>query len=282
MEPLRIEANDLVFDARAAGPVDGPLILMLHGFPQSSFEWRHQMPVLAGMGFRVVAPDQRGYSPDARPLGDEAYEVPRLVGDVIAIAAALGHERFHLVGHDWGAAVAWYTAMTQPDHVISLVPISVPHPFAFGRALANPAGEQARMSGYMDMFRSDGAVDVFLGDDAAFLRGIYAGAGLTEEEIDTYVDRLASPGALDAALAWYRAMTLPFRRPPVTPIRMPTMFVWSTGDVALGREGAELTADFVEGPYRFEVLEGASHWVPEQAPERLNELLKEHFAPYAP
>ncbi len=282
IERARIPVGEMVFDARVAGPADGPLVLMLHGFPQSSFEWRHQMPVLAALGFRVVAPDQRGYSEGARPPQVADYAIPRLVADVVGLADALGHERFHLVGHDWGAAVAWFTALLHPDRVVSLVPISVPHPLAFSQALADPGGEQARMSGYMDMFRSDSAEVVFLRDDAAFLRGIYDGAGLSEQEVQEYVDLLGSPEALGAALNWYRAMGLPTGTGPLTPIRMPTMFIWSTEDAALGRQGAELTARFVEGPYRFEVLEGVSHWVPEEAPDRLNRLLREHFAPFRP
>ncbi|MGH7540903.1 MAG: alpha/beta fold hydrolase, partial [Gemmatimonadota bacterium] len=106
MERIRIAVGDLVFDARAAGPADGPLVLLLHGFPQTSYEWRHQIPALASLGFRVVAPDQRGYSPDARPAGIAAYAMPALVGDVVGIADRLGRRTFHVVGHDWGAAVA--------------------------------------------------------------------------------------------------------------------------------------------------------------------------------
>ncbi len=284
IERIQIAVGELTFDARTAGPEDGPLVFMLHGFPQSSLEWRYQMPVLADLGFRVVAPDQRGYSAGARPAGVEAYTVPNLVADVVAMADALGRESFHVVGHDWGAAVAWFTGMMHPDRVLSLVPISVPHPSAFGQALANPEGEQARRSGYMETFRSDTAEAMFLRDDARRLRGIYAGAGLTAAEIDEYVGLLSEPGALTGALNWYRAMALPAGGSAIapTPISMPTMFVWSDQDVALGREGAELTARFVEGPYRFEILEGVSHWVPEEAAEALNVLLREHFAPFAP
>ncbi|MCG8469642.1 MAG: alpha/beta hydrolase [Gemmatimonadetes bacterium] len=278
----RIEAGGLAFDARVAGPEDGPLVFMLHGFPQSSYEWRHQIPALADMGFRVVAPDQRGYSAGARPEGVDAYGIPHLVGDIVGMADALGREAFHVVGHDWGAAVAWFVGLTHPDRVVSLVPMSVPHPFAFSQALADPEGEQARMSGYMEILRSEGAEERLLGDDAAMLRGVYAGAGLSDEDVETYVALLSQPGAMTGALNWYRAMDLQGGGAPMTPIAMPTMFIWSTEDTALGREGAELTERFVEGPYRFEILEGVSHWVPEEAAERVNELLGEHFAPYAP
>ncbi len=280
-DKVKIEVGELVFDALVAGPEDGPVVFMLHGFPQASFEWRHQLPKLASMGFRVIAPNQRGYSPGARPQGVEAYTIPNLVADIIGMADAVGADTFHIVGHDWGAAVAWFVGLMHPDRVLSLVPISVPHPYAFGQALADPEGQQAQMSGYMDVFRADGSEDLFLANDAAMLRGIYGGAGLSPSEIQEYVDLLGTREALGAALNWYRAMNLQTGAGQVTPIAMPTMYVWSTDDVALGREGAELTASFVEGPYRFEILEGVGHWVPEQAAEALNELLQEHFAPFA-
>ena len=281
MEHIQIEVGDFTFDALAAGPTDGPLVFLLHGFPQSSYEWRHQLPVLAAMGFRAVAPDQRGYSPGARPEGVEAYATANMVGDVVGMADALGRQTFHVVGHDWGAVVAWFVGLMHPERVESLVPMSVPHPFAFGQVLADPESEQARMSGYMEMFRSEGAEEAFLANDAAMLRGIYGGAGLSAQETGRYVDLLSQPGALTGALNWYRAMNLQGGGAPITPIAMPTMFIWSTGDTALGREGAELTESFIEGPYRFEVLEDISHWVPEQAADQVNELLQEHFAPFA-
>lgn len=282
MDRLEIELGAWTFDARAAGPADGPLVLLLHGFPQTSYEWRAQLPLLGEMGFRAVAPDQRGYSPGARPEGVEAYAIAELVGDVAGIADALGHATFHLVGHDWGGAVAWTAALTLPERVTSLVAISVPHPLAFRTALQSPSGEQARMSSYMETFRSRGAEELFLAEDAALLRGIYAGAGLSPEDVQVYVEALGTPEALRAALSWYRAMDLREGFAGLGPIRMPTTFVWSTGDAYLGREGAELTERFVEGPYRFEVLEGVSHWVPEEAHGRLGEILRRHFTPYAP
>lgn len=277
---IRIEVGDLAFDALETGPEDGPVVFLLHGFPQSSFEWRHQLPELAAMGFRAIAPDQRGYSPGARPEGVEAYAIPHLVSDVVGMADAVGARTFHLVGHDWGAAVAWFVALLHPDRVESLVPISVPHPQAFARALADPQGQQARMSSYMATFRSEGAEGMFLADDAAALRGIYS--GLEPGEIQKYVDVLGTPEALGAALNWYRAMNLQVDYGEMTPIRVPTMYIWSTEDVALGREAAEMTVEYVEGPYRLEVLDGVSHWVPEEAAADVNRLLREHFAPYRP
>jgi pimeloyl-ACP methyl ester carboxylesterase len=282
MQAIQIEVGELVFDALNAGPPDGELILLLHGFPQTSYSFRHQIPVLAKAGFRVIAPDQRGYSPGARPAAVEEYAIPHLVSDVVGMADALGHESFHVVGHDWGAAVAWFTALLHPDRVESIVAISTPHPFAFGEALANPSGQQAEMSSYMERFRAEGAEEALLADDASVFRNLFEGSGLESAEIQIYLDALGTPEAIGAALNWYRAMGLAAPAGATTPIRMPTMYIWSTGDVALGREGAELTAKYVEGPYRFEILEGISHWVPEQAAEELGRLLLEHFAGSGP
>ena len=178
VDEMQIEVGELVFDAVVAGPRDGPVVFMLHGFPQSAYEWRYQIPALASMGFRVIAPDQRGYSPGARPQGVEAYAIPSLVGDLIGMADAVGAEEFHVVGHDWGAVVAWFAGLRHPGRVLSLVPISVPHPFAFAQAIADPDGQQARMSGYMETFRSEGAEHMFLANDAAVLRAMYEGTSL--------------------------------------------------------------------------------------------------------
>jgi pimeloyl-ACP methyl ester carboxylesterase len=279
MERIQLQVGEFTFDALAAGPVDGELVFMLHGFPQSSYGFRNQIPFVAEMGFRVVAPDQRGYSPGARPEGVEAYAIGNLAADVVGMADALGKERFHVVGHDWGAAVAWNVGLTNPDRVISLVPLSVPHPYAFSEALRSSTGDQADRSGYFQLFASDSAAATFLANDAARLREIYTGwGGLSDEDVQVYVDLLSEPGALQAALNWYGAMSLGAGGAAVTPIGMPTMFVWSTEDTALGPEGAELTEKYVEGPYRFEVIEGVSHWIPEEAADQLNELLREHFS----
>ena len=285
IERIQLQVGELTFDALAAGPENGELVFMLHGFPQSSYEFRDQIPTVAEMGFRVVAPDQRGYSPGARPEGVGAYAVPNLVADVVGMADALGRERFHVVGHDWGAAVAWSVGLTNPDRVISLVPVSVPHPFAFGEALSSSTGDQAQRSSYFELFASDSAAAMFLANDAAGLRDLYSQWGeISDEDVQVYVNLLSEPGALQAALNWYGAMNLSAGGDAgggagQTPISMPTMFVWSTEDTALGREGAELTEKYVEGPYRFEIIEGVGHWIPEEAADRFNELLREHFAP---
>ena len=276
MQTLEIPVGPLTFDARAAGPADGELVLLLHGFPQTSLEWRAQLEALAGAGYRAVAPAQRGYSPRARPEGVEHYGIEHLVADVLAIADWLGGHRFHLVGHDWGAAVAWQVAGRHPDRLRTLNIVSVPHPAAFSKALTHD--DQRQRSSYIDFFRTpDKPEEVLLREGAVALRTMYTGSGSPEDVIDEYVRVLSEPGAMTAALNYYRAVDLGLLD-GLGPITMPTMFVWSTHDIALGPEGAEATGQHVEGPYRFEVLEGVSHWIPEEAAGDLNRLLLEHLA----
>jgi pimeloyl-ACP methyl ester carboxylesterase len=273
---VQIEASGFVFDALVAGPEDGDPVLLLHGFPQSSHEWRAQLEALARAGHRAVAPDLRGYSPGARPEGVAAYRIDLLVGDVVAIADAIGAPAFHLVGHDWGAAIAWLAAVLHPERLRSLTAVSVPHPAAFAFALATDP-EQRRMSGYVDFFRLEGVAEqALLADGARALRAAY-GSGAAAEAADSYVALLSEPGALTAALSYYRANDFAAGT-ALPPVRVPTLYVWSTADSALGRTGAEATQRFVDAPYRFEVLEGVSHWVPEDAADALSALVLEHVA----
>jgi pimeloyl-ACP methyl ester carboxylesterase len=278
MDSVRIPVGEDTFDARVAGPEDGELVLLLHGFPQTSYSWRAQLEALGAAGYRAIAPDQRGYSPGARPAEVEAYAVEHLVDDVIGMADALGIDRFHLVGHDWGAAVAWATAITRADRVRSLAALSVPHPDAFRRALQGEGGsDQSSRSGYVEFFVSDGAAETFTANGGEGLRNMFAISGLGD--VQPYLDALLQPGAMQAALNWYRAGFVGGGdRPPIGPCRVPTMFVWSTEDGALGPEGAKWTEQYVDAPYRFEVIEGVGHWIAESVPEQLNQLLLEHLA----
>jgi pimeloyl-ACP methyl ester carboxylesterase len=274
-EHIEIPVGPLTFDALAVGPPGGELVLLLHGFPQSSHEWRAQLGALGAAGYRAVAPDQRGYSAGARPVGVEHYRAEPLVADVVGMADHLGADRFHLVGHDWGAAVAWHVAGRHQPRLRSLTAVSVPHPAAFAAALGGD--DQRQRSSYIDVFRQEGkAEELLLEDDGGRLRAMLAGSGLSGD-IDTYVRRMREPGAMTAALNWYRAADAG-AIDGLGPITMPTMFVWSTADIALGREGAEATVNHVEGPYRFEVLEGVSHWIPEEAADDLNRLLLDHLS----
>jgi len=277
MDSIEIQVGPLTFDGLAAGPEAGTPVLLLHGFPQTSRAWVPQIEALAAAGYRAVAFDQRGYSPRARPPDVEAYGSPELVADVVGVADAVGMDRFHLVGHDWGGAVAWQVGGRHQDRLLTLTVVSTPHPAAMGLALnGGIGGDQAQRSGYMEIFRAPDSQDQFLANDALGLKNLYAISGMPEGKADPYLKALGTPEALGAALNWYRAADLTLTE-GLGPITVPTMYVWSTADAALGREAAEATARFVEGPYRFEVLEGVSHWVSEQVPEQLNALLLDHL-----
>jgi pimeloyl-ACP methyl ester carboxylesterase len=274
MEELTLDVGALTFTARAAGPADGDVVVLLHGFPETSYSWRQQLAALGDAGYRAVAPDQRGYSPGARPAAVEAYHPERLVEDVVGIADALGATRFHVVGHDFGGLVAWHTAARHADRLATLTIVSTPHPKAMARSILE-GGEQREKSSYMLFFRSPEAEPFFLDDDAAGLRGLFSSTGV--DDADEYVRVLTQPGAMTAALNWYRALDREVVE-RMGPITTPTLFAWSTEDPALGRAAAEETATHVEGPYRFQVLEGVGHFVPEEAPAEINRLLLEHLA----
>lgn len=283
VDAFEIEAGDFTFTAHAAGPEDGRLVLLLHGFPQSSFEWRHQMAALAAAGYRAVAFDQRGYSPGARPEGVEQYRMEHLVADVLAVADELGAHRLDLVGHDWGGAVAWLVAAHYPQRVRTLTSVSMPHPAAFALALAGGDPEQRAKSSYVEMLRKEGAAEeALLAGDGGGLRAVLAATGHPDpDNTEEYVRVLSEPGALTAALNWYRAVSVTeasARSAGGLKIETPTMYVWGDADAALGRVAAEGSAAFVQGPYRFEVLAGVGHWIPEEVPHDLNRLLLDHLS----
>jgi len=275
IELSEVTTGARTFVVRTAGPADGEPVLLLHGFPQTGHSWRHQLEALGDAGYRAIAPDQRGYSPGARPDAVEEYSILKLVDDVLAIADALGIDSFHLVGHDWGAGVAWQVAGRHQSRVRTLTILSVPHPKAFGRAIQGDGGsDQAERSSYMQTFRQEGSEDLFVKDGAAGLRMLYQASGLTD--VEPYVEVLQDRAAMRAALHWYRAAGIDSAQ-DLGEITMPTLFIWSTNDPALGPDAARWTEDHVAGPYRFEILEGVSHWIAEEAPARTSELLLEHL-----
>jgi pimeloyl-ACP methyl ester carboxylesterase len=266
----QVDVGDLTFDVRVDGPEDGRPVLLLHGFPETSLSWASVTPLLTQAGLRTYAPDQLGYSPGARPDDVAAYSTPNLAQVTADLLTALDVPRADLVGHDWGANVAWALAGWHPDRVRSLTAVSVPHPAAYTVAYRTDP-EQKERSGYIRLFWQPGkAEDVLLADDARRLRRMLSGgegdSGVPVEAIDQYVAVLSAPGALTAALNWYRAMSSSDR---VDPVGVPTTYVWSDGDVAIGRTAAEACANYVTGDYSFVELPGITHWIPEQAPDRL-------------
>jgi pimeloyl-ACP methyl ester carboxylesterase len=273
----QVDVGDLTFDVATDGPPDGRPVLLLHGFPETSLSWSAVTPLLAEAGLRTYAPDQLGYSPGARPDEVDAYALPNLVQVTADLMTALDVPVADVVGHDWGANVAWALAAWHPDRVRTLTAVSVPHPTAYTLAYrADP--EQKERSAYIKLFWQPGkAEDVLLADGARRLRRLLDSptSGVPAEAVQAYVDHLSAPGALTAALNWYRAMS---SGTPVEPVEVPTTYVWSDGDVAVGRTAAEACADQVTGDYRFVELSGVTHWVPEQAPEQLARAVLDRIA----
>jgi pimeloyl-ACP methyl ester carboxylesterase len=280
-EQLKIECGPgLVFDTLVEGSPGAPLVLLLHGFAESFHTWRSQLLALAASGYRALAPSQRGYSPGARPdPADFAqYHFDRLVADAMNVAAACGYadRRFHLVGHDWGASIAWGIADRHPDRLASLAVLSRPHPNAFNRALQMPDGEQARRSRHHRAFLEPDAGSVLLADNARRLRERLAKSGVPSAAIERHLSVLGNEPAMEAALAWYRARGA--IRAPLGVISVPTLYLWGDADDTVGRSAAEGTSEFVSGSYQFEILPGVGHFAAEQAPDRVNELLLAHLA----
>ncbi|HEY3467901.1 MAG TPA: alpha/beta hydrolase, partial [Amycolatopsis sp.] len=214
-----------------------------------------------------------GYSPDVRPEPATDYSIDHLVGDVAAIADRLGWREFDLVGHDWGGAVAWWTADAHPERLRSLTVVSTPHPAALAEAMKTDEDQHLRTR-YMTEWRQTRVTERrMLENGARALRDMFE-RRVSPSKVDDYVQRLSEPGALTAALNWYRA-----GRPggKIGKIAVPTLYIWSTEDVSFGSTAALDTANWVSAPYRFEMLEDVSHWVPEEAPEAVTTLLVEHL-----
>jgi pimeloyl-ACP methyl ester carboxylesterase len=246
---------------------DGVPVVLLHGWPDSGYLWRHQVPYLVDHGFRVIVPDLRGFGQSERPTDVAAYALQNVVADVAGILDALGIQTAHVVGHDWGAAVAWFTAMFIPDRVRQLVVLSVPHP------LAPATIRQREMAWYQLLFQFEGIAEAQLqADDWALFRTFTREDG----DQDRYIADLSRPGALTASLNWYRANLAPRMPRPgreLPPVRVPTLGIWSTGDHYLDGERMRMSADFVAGPWQYVEIPDASHWIPLDAPDRLNDVL---------
>jgi pimeloyl-ACP methyl ester carboxylesterase len=272
-------APGMVFDVSMGGPSDGPLVLMLHGFGVSRYFWNAQVEALTTGNFLAAAPNQRGYAVGARPdpTDHASYRVDQLISDALAIVAALGHgdRRYHLVGHDWGASLAWQIADQTPERLASLTILSRPHPLAFNAALALPDGEQKRRSGHHTRFLDPAAGPDNLADDAKWLRTRLSANGVPQAAIEAHLSVIGNPEAMEAALAWYRARGV--RHQPVGPTKVPTLYIWGDRDDTVGRAAAEGTGAFISAPYQFEVLPGVGHYAADQVPDQVNALILQHL-----
>jgi pimeloyl-ACP methyl ester carboxylesterase len=273
--------DGLTFDVHELGPPGGDPVLLLHGFPQRGDSWHAVATRLAESGFRTLAPDQRGYSPRARPAGRDSYRLGEMVDDALAVVDQLAGPaaRVHLVGHDWGAAVAWRLAARHPDRLRTLTAVSVPSPAAYLRSLFTT--RQGVASWYVYAFQLPWLPERLLSANGGpFSRRFVAmlrRTGQSKEAAQRDAAGLADPAALTAAINWYRGAFSARPGDLDPPVQVPTLFVWSDGDTAITRQATELVHKHVAGPFRYVELRGVSHWIPEEAPDQLADLVLEHI-----
>jgi pimeloyl-ACP methyl ester carboxylesterase len=282
-----VDVGGLRLHVLVAGPEDGPLLLLLHGFPEGAYGWRHQVVPLARAGYRVWAPDQRGYGRSDKPQGIASYRIDRLAADVLGLIDAAGGARASVVAHDWGGAVAWWLAETAPERLARLVVLNCPHHDVMRRALVTRPRQMLR-SWYIALFQLPWLPEALAAarDHALLVRGL-RGSSLPgtfgDEELETYREAWRRPGALRAMIHWYRAARLPVPR-PARPragtrrtIRVPALLLWGARDRALGRELAAPSVALCESG-RLVVLEDASHWLQHEQPDRVNALILDGLA----
>jgi pimeloyl-ACP methyl ester carboxylesterase len=266
----RLEGDGVMLAVLDEG--SGPAVLLLHGFPDSFLLWRNQVPALVDAGRRVIAPDLRGFGESDRPEAVEAYAIRRSVADMVAVLDALGVERADVVGHDWGAGLAWALAAFVPERVERLVVMSVGHP----NTLRQPSIAQREKAWYQLLFQFTGVSEELIRRDDWKLFREMVGDAVDRER---YVADLSRPGALTAGLNWYRANATPAqelaRTRPFPAVDVPTMGIWSSGDNFLTEDGMLGSGEHVTGSWRYERIEGAGHWLQLDAPTQVNALLLE-------
>ncbi|MDO9457308.1 alpha/beta fold hydrolase [Nocardioides sp.] len=267
--------DGLVFDVVDEGPIDGEVVVLLHGFPERASCWRLVAPLLHAQGYRTVAPDQRGYSPRARPTRRRDYRTAELADDVAALIDVLGG-RVHLVGHDWGAIVGWAVVAAHADRVRSWTSLSIPHPRAYLRSLVRST--QGLKSWYMLAFQVPAVPELL----AARPRGIFdrslRGSGMSRDDVARFREEIVDYGAFPGGVAYYRGLPFTDRRQTAARVTVPTTLVWSDGDDFVGRAGVDGTAALVDADFELVVLAGVDHWIPTHAPEAAAEAILERMA----
>ena len=267
----RVTRGPLTFPVIDSGPLDGTPVVLLHGFPLMASSWAKVAEQLHLRGYRTYAMDQRGYAPGARPRGRWAYRISQLAGDAIALIDAIASGPVHLVGHDWGATVSWTVAAEYPDRIRSLTTLSVPHSSAFAGSMLR--SNQLIRSYYMALFNIPLLPEWTIRRRPAAIDASLRKSGMTDGMLATFHSEVVDKGGLTGALNWYRALWIVSPSAGRKKVSVPTTHVWSTGDDALARIGAELTQRFVSGPYELRILEGISHWIPEEAPAEVAEIV---------
>ncbi len=269
-----IAANGVRLHTVLAGPDDGPPVVLLHGFPEFWYGWRRQIPYLAQQGFRVLAPDQRGYNASDRPQGIHNYRIDLLAADVIGLLDALGVERAALVGHDWGAVIAWWTARAYPERIERLVILNGPHGGAY-RRFAPSHPRQWIKSWYTLFFQLPWLPEITMrAFGPSSLRRTSRPGVFTREDLDLYAEAMRQPGAMRCMLNYYRAAARlkPQRRAGSKRLTMPTLIIWGKRDAFLCSELAALSLEYCDDG-RLEMIEEATHWVQHEQADRVNALL---------
>jgi pimeloyl-ACP methyl ester carboxylesterase len=271
-----ISVGDYVFDYREDGDAGAPVVLMLHGFPQDSTSWNAMSASLVAAGYRTLRLDQRGYSSGARPQSVSAYQMSHLVDDAVSFLDACGVGHAHVIGHDWGGAVAWRMAQQAPQRLESLTVLSTPHPAALASAMVRSS--QGVKSWYMALFQVPAVPERLLAPGGRLWSLLTR--GLPRAAREHYAERASQPGALTAMLHWYRAAGrgLVGGAGPGAPVTVRTLYVWGGRDPALGRHAAQRTGDHVAGRYTFRVLPRHGHWLPERAADQLRDPIVQHLA----
>lgn len=275
-----VETNDIRLHVRQAGPENGPLVVLLHGFPEFWYGWQSQIDPLAKAGYRVVVPDQRGYNRSEKPEGVGRYHLDELAADIVGLIDAYERDRAAIVGHDWGAAVAWWLALQHPDRLASLSAVNVPHPTVMERTLRS-SWRQRRKSWYMAVFQLPVLSEALLraGDYRLLTRTLTNSSRpgtFTPSALDRYRAAWSRHGALTAMLNWYRAIARYRPRPARTTVSLPTLVLWGANDEFLAREMATESLAYCESG-RLELIEEATHWVVHEQPDRVHDALVAHI-----
>lgn len=279
-EETFVETNGIKLHVIMAGPKDSPPVILLHGFPEFWYGWRKQIPVLAEAGFRVVVPDQRGYNLSDKPKGVKANRLDILVADVLGLIDALGYDKVRLIGHDWGAIVAWALAIWHPERLLKLGIMNVPHPSVMMKSLLKGDREQLRRSWYVFAFQIPWLPEFFLRRNdwrnaVRVLRGSAKIHTFKNEDIAEYKKSWSQPGAMTAMINWYRAIVRHRPKMPEDPrVTVPTLMLWGKQDVALSHRMAQPSIDYCDDG-KLVSFEDATHWVQHDAADEVNHLLLE-------
>ena len=273
-ELKKIRVDNLEFDCRIAGSASNDLVILMHGFPESSYMWTDLMSHLAEKGFYCVAPDLRGYSRDACPRGKKHYTIDTLSNDILNIAAALHFEKFHLIGHDWGAGIGWNIVYNHPEKIISWTAMSVPHNRAFGKALKTDP-KQKKKSRYIGFFLLPYLPEIIIRqNDFKRFRRLWKHSSV--EEVDHYLSIFRRKASLTAALNYYRANLGKGKLPRLGEIEAPTLFIWGKKDLAVGAVAAEGNEKYMSGEYTFIAVDGG-HWLIQTNYHEVEAAVSEHL-----